>query len=147
MLLSFDKNIHCKNCFHFVKENCSYNHPYTCIIALRDFRLRVYDASHLKVAKHRDSQQSIHDKFSFEHSGSYHTLKINQGCMVIFDSALVHSGAPYEFGSGPAYRLHFYALPRNQELSSGPSKTYKSSSYCNPSTCATCQKIEGDPLL
>ena len=116
---------------------------------MRDFRLCVYDASHLKVGKHHDieSQSTEHDKFSYEHRGSFHTLKINQGCVVIFDSALVHSGAPYESGSGPAYRFHFYLFPNGDSLSSGPLQTSKSVSYCDLSDCATCEKIKNDPLL
>ena len=147
MILRFNNNIHCEKCYNFVRKNRINLRPYTCIIALRDFCLRVYDASHLKVAKHRDSQATEHDKFSFEHSGSFHTLKINQGCIVIFDSALVHSGAPYESGSGPAYRFHFYALPNGQKLSTSPSKTSKSVTYCDLSDCDTCQRIKNDPLL
>ena len=144
---SFNEIFHCKKCYDFVERDQRSNHPYTVIFAFQDFELRVYDASHLKVAAHLDPKPTEHDRFSREHRSTYHTVKVNQGCFIVFDSGLVHAGALYESGSGCCYKIHFYAMPDGYLRSAKPYSTSKKVTWCDSTNCETCLTIKNDKLL
>ena len=147
MLDSFNKELHCLKCYQFIERDQTNDHPYTVIFGIEDFELRVYDGSHLKIAAHKEKKPTEHDRFSSEHQGTCHTVKVNQGCFIVFDSGLVHSGTPYEEGSSTCYRIHFYAMPKSYVQSVAPMKTSKSVTLCNKKICQTCVNIEKDTLL
>ena len=147
ILFRFSKSLHCKKCYDFVSNDQNNVHPYAVIFALQDFDLRVYDGSHLKIAAHRYVKPTEHDRFSLEHKGTFHTVRVNQGCFIVFDGGLVHSGAPYDSDSGDSYRIHFYVLPDGYEAMVTPYRTSKSVTYCDVNTCEVCKKITDDILL
>ena len=110
--------MHCNECYRFVykRMQCTSKRVYTIIFALQNFKICVYDSSHLKIRDHPDAQATEHDRYSNQHSATKHTVTVNEGCFIVFDSALIHGGAPFDYCSGTCYRLHFYILPEYEQM-------------------------------